>query len=28
MCAVRGTKMYGLRIKTNSLIARERDKNI
>ena len=26
MCAVRGTKLYGLRIKKNSLIVRERDK--
>ena len=28
MCAVKGTKLYGLRIKKKSLIARERDRNI
>jgi len=26
MCAVRSTKLYGLRIKKNQLIARDRDK--
>ena len=28
MCSVKGTKLYGLRIKKNQLIVKERDKNL